>query len=67
MEVTVKDEFSDRHQAIKLRLAGRAVDEICQALGHSHDWFHTWWRRYQAMGVTGLYDQSVAPCGLGWA
>ena len=58
MEVTVKDEFSDRHQAIKLRLAGRAVDEICQVLGHSHDWFHTWWRRYQAMGVTGLYDQT---------
>src|SRR5258708_26454234 len=58
MEVTVKDEFSYRHQAIKWRLAGRAVDEICQVLGPSHDWFHTWWRRYQAMGVPGLYDQT---------
>ncbi len=74
----MKDEFSDRHQAIKLRLAGRAVAEtrtcggagVCQSLGRSHDWFHTWWRRYtcptsrasagQAMGVTGLYDQTRA-------
>jgi putative transposase len=60
MEATVKDEFTDRHQAIKLRLAGRSIDEICRALGRSHEWFHTWWRRYQAMGVAGLYDQTRA-------
>ncbi len=59
-EVTVKDEFSDRHQAIKLRLAGHSVEYICQTLGRSREWFHTWWRRYQAMGVAGLYDQTRA-------
>jgi len=46
----MKDEFSDRHQAIKLRLAGHSVEYICQTLGRSREWFHTWWRRYQAMG-----------------
>ena len=56
----MKDEFTDRHQAIKLRLADRSVEDICQALGRSRDWFHTWWRRYQAMGVVGLYDLTRA-------
>ena len=56
----MKDEFSDRHQAIKLRLAGHPIDEICQTLGRSREWFHTWWRRYQAMGEAGLYDQTRA-------
>ena len=46
----MKDEFSDRHQAIKLRLAGHSVEYICQTLGRSREWFHTWWRRYQARG-----------------
>ncbi len=52
----MKDEFSDRHQAIKLRLAGQTVESICGTLGRSREWFHTWWRRYQAMGTVGLYD-----------
>lgn len=52
----MKDEFSDRHQAIKLRLAGQSVEVICQTLERSREWFHTWWRRYQALGATGLYD-----------
>ena len=56
----MKDEFSDRHQAIKLRLAGHSVEYICQTLGRSREWFHTWWRRYQAMGVAGLYDLTRA-------
>ena len=56
----MKDEFSDRHQAIKLRLAGHSVESICQTLGRSHDWFHFWWRRYQAQGETGLYDLTRA-------
>lgn len=43
----MRDEFSDHHQAIKLKLAGRSVEYICQALGRSREWFHTWWRRYQ--------------------
>lgn len=56
----MKDEFSDRHQAIKMRLAGQSVEAICQTLERSREWFHTWWRRYQAMGVAGLYDLTRA-------
>lgn len=56
----MKDEFSDRHQAIKLRLAGQSVEAICQTLERSREWFHTWWRRYQAMGTAGLYDVTRA-------
>ncbi len=56
----MKDEFSDRHQAIKLRLAGQSVEVICQSLERSRDWFYIWWRRYQAMGTAGLYDVTRA-------
>lgn len=56
----MKDEFSDRHQAIKLRLAGQTVEVICQTLERSREWFHTWWRRYQALGAAGLYDLTRA-------
>ena len=56
----MKDEFSDRHQAIKMRLAGQSVETICQTLERSREWFHTWWRRYQAMGTAGLYDLTRA-------
>ena len=56
----MKDEFSDRHQAIKMRLAGQSVEAICQTLDRSREWFHTWWRRYQTMGVAGLYDLTRA-------
>jgi len=50
------NELSDRQQAVKLRLAGRAVEEICQILSRSRDWFNTWWRRYRALGPNGLFD-----------
>lgn len=56
----MNDEFSDRHQAIKLRLAGQPIAHICQTLGRSRVWFHVWWRRYQAMGVAGLFDLTRA-------
>jgi transposase InsO family protein len=56
----MRDEFSDRHQAIRLRLAGQSVEHICKVLGRSRDWFHHWWRRYQAMGVAGLFDLTRA-------
>lgn len=49
-EVTMDNELSDRQQAIKLRLAGRSVEEICQMVGHPTSWFHMWWRRYRALG-----------------
>jgi len=56
----MKDEFSDRHQAIKMRLAGQSIEIICQTLERSREWFRIWWRRYQAMGAAGLYDLSRA-------
>jgi hypothetical protein len=54
------NELSDRHQAIKLRLAGQAVEDICHLLGRSRDWFHTWWRRYRAHGPNGLLELTRA-------
>lgn len=50
------NELSDRQQAVKLRLAGRSVEEICQLLSRSRDWFNTWWRRYRSLGPNGLFD-----------
>lgn len=50
------NELSDRQQAIKLRLAGRSVEEICGILKRSPAWFHIWWRRYRAFGPNGLFD-----------
>jgi transposase InsO family protein len=56
----MSNEFSDRQQAIKLRLAGRSVEEICGILGRSPAWFHIWWRRYRALGPNGLFDLTRA-------
>ena len=56
----MNNELADRQQAIKLRLAGKSVVEICQLLGRSHDWFHAWWRRYRALGPNGLFDLTRA-------
>jgi hypothetical protein len=50
------NELADRQQAIKLRLAGRPVEEICQLLNRCPAWFHTWWRRYRSHGPNGLFD-----------
>src|SRR5512143_1080227 len=54
------DEFAARQRAITLRLSGRPVQDICQALGRSEFWFHKWWRRYLESGAEGLYDQTHA-------
>lgn len=54
------DEFTDRHQAIKLRLAGKSVADICQVLNRSPEWFNRWWQRYRGEGVSGLYDNTHA-------
>lgn len=56
----MSDELSDRHQAIRLRLAGQPVEHICQVLRRSRAWFHFWWRRYRALGPDGLYDLTRA-------
>jgi transposase InsO family protein len=54
------DEFSARQRAITLRLSGRPVQYICQALGRSEFWFHKWWRRYLEAGAESLYDLTHA-------
>jgi transposase InsO family protein len=42
----MKDELAARQRAIHLRLAGRAVQSICSALGRGKAWFCKWWGRY---------------------
>ena len=54
------DEFTARQRAIALRLAGRPVQLICQALCRTEAWFHKWWRRYLEFGADGLYDLTRA-------
>ncbi len=56
----MNNELADRQQAIKLRLAGQAVEQICRILGRSPAWFHIWWRRYRAFGPNGLFDLTRA-------
>src|SRR5262252_5005981 len=56
----MRDEFAARQRAISLRLGGRPVQSICQALGRSQPWFHKWWRRYLESGADGLYDLTHA-------
>jgi transposase InsO family protein len=56
----MRDEFTARQRAITLRLAGRPVQYICQALGRSPFWFHQWWRRYLEVGADGLHDLTRA-------
>src|SRR5512135_1024485 len=56
----MRDEFAARQRAITLRLSGRPVRDICQALGRSAFWFHKWWRRYLESGAEGLYDLTHA-------
>jgi len=54
------DELSARQRAITLRLAGRSVKDICQALARSEVWFRKWWRRYLELGAEGLFDLTRA-------
>jgi len=54
------DEFTARQRAITLRLAGRPVKDICQALGRTEAWLHKWWHRYLEFGAEGLYDLTRA-------
>ncbi len=56
----MNNELIDRQQAIKLRLSGRSVEEICRISGRSPAWFHIWWRRYRALGPNGLFDLTRA-------
>jgi putative transposase len=54
------DEFAARQRAITLRLAGRPVKHICQALSRTEAWLHKWWHRYLEFGTEGLYDLTRA-------
>jgi hypothetical protein len=54
------DEFAARQRAIALRLGGRPVQSICQALSRSTFWFHKWWHRSLEAGPEGLYDLTHA-------
>ncbi|HLB45768.1 MAG TPA: helix-turn-helix domain-containing protein, partial [Anaerolineales bacterium] len=56
----MNNEFADRQQAIKLRLAGYSVADICRLLSRSREWFRIWWRRYRAQGPAGLFDLTRA-------
>jgi putative transposase len=56
----MKDEYSDRHQAIKMRLADQSVERICRILNRSREWFHKWWNRYLEFGPEGLFDLTRA-------
>ena len=56
----MRDELSARQAAIRLRLAGEKVEDICQTVNRSVPWFHKWWRRYMDAGASGLYDTTRA-------
>ena len=56
----MQNEFSDRQHAIRMRLAGDAVELICRTLHRSKTWINKWWRRYLELGSEGLYDLTRA-------
>ena len=56
----MKDEYSDRQQAIRMRLAGQSVGQICPTVGRSEKWFRKWWSRYLEFGPEGLFDLTRA-------
>jgi transposase-like protein len=56
----LKDEVFRRQEAIRRRLGGESVAQLCGALQRSPSWFHKWWQRYREEGAQGLYDRSHA-------
>lgn len=56
----MRNELSDRQQAIRMRLAGDTVSRISQILRRSEAWVWKWWQRYLAAGGEGLYDLTRA-------
>lgn len=57
----MENDLAERQLAIQLRLAGEAIESICQRLRHPRSWFIKWWKRYHAEGAEGLYELSRAP------
>jgi putative transposase len=56
----MRNELSDRQQAIRMRLAGDPIPLICQTLRRSDAWVRKWWQRYLTAGGEGLYDLTRA-------
>ena len=56
----MRNELSDRQQAIRMRLAGETIATIYRALRRSDAWVRKWWHRYLNAGGEGLYDLSRA-------
>jgi hypothetical protein len=56
----MNDELSKRQAAIRLRVAGESVPDICRAVQRTEPWFHQWWKRSLTRGPEGLYDVTRA-------
>lgn len=56
----MRNELSDRQQAIRLRLAGETIATISHTLQRSETWVRKWWHRYLEAGGEGLYELSRA-------
>ena len=56
----MRNELSDRQQAIRMRLAGDTFGMISHALCRSATWVRKWWHRYLNAGGEGLYDLTRA-------
>jgi len=54
----MRNELSDRQQAIRMRLAGETMATIYRTLQRSEAWVRKWWHRYLEAGGEGLYDLS---------
>ena len=50
----MRNELSDRQQAIRMRLAGETIATIYRTLQRSEAWVRKWWHRYLASGGEGL-------------
>ena len=53
----MNNDLSDRQQAIKLRLAGQSVEEICRTLGRTEPWFYRFHRNniYNVIKLAGRF------------
>ena len=56
----MRNELSDRQQAIRMRLAGETMATIYRTLHRSDAWVRKWWHRYLNAGGEGLYDLNRA-------
>lgn len=50
--------YEQRMEAVRRRLLGEQVTQICRNLDRSAPWFYKWWHRYQELGPDGLFDST---------